>query len=68
MIRLTGGGSAPADASVRLTPGAVESSNVNAVEAMVNMIELARTYEMQVKMMKAAEENDAASASLVSLG
>jgi flagellar basal-body rod protein FlgF len=67
LIRLTNGGSAAVDANVRLTPGAVESSNVNAVEAMVNMIELARTYEMQVKMMKAAEENDTASASLVSL-
>jgi flagellar basal-body rod protein FlgF len=37
------------------------------VEAMVNMIDLARHFEMQVKMMKTAEDNDASSASLLRL-
>jgi flagellar basal-body rod protein FlgF len=40
---------------------------VNTVEAMVNMIELARQFEMQVKMMKTAEKTDEASASLLRL-
>jgi flagellar basal-body rod protein FlgF len=35
------------------------------VGEMVSMIELSRRFELQVKMMKTAEENDAASASLL---
>ncbi len=56
LVHLKGGGSAEADASVGIQAGALESSNVNTVEAMVNLIQLARQYETQVKMMKNAEE------------
>ena len=56
------------DATVRIVAGMVESSNVNAVSEMVNMIGLARQYEMQVKMMKNAEEMDQASSRLMNLG
>ena len=56
-----------ADASVSVTSGALESSNVNAVDAMVRMIDYARYYEQQVKLMKLASENDAASARLMRL-
>ena len=55
----------PADASVTVTSGALEASNVNAVDAMVRMIDYARYYEQQVKLMKLASENDAASARLM---
>jgi flagellar basal-body rod protein FlgF len=55
----------PPDAGVTLMRGMLEASNVNTVEAMVTMIDLARHFEMQVKMMKTAEDNDAASASLL---
>ena len=55
----------PADAAVSVTSGALESSNVNAVDAMVRMIDYARFYEQQVKLMKLASENDAASARLM---
>ena len=34
----------------------LEGSNVNAVAAMVDMINLSRTYEMQVKMMQTAKD------------
>lgn len=44
------------DPSVRIISGALETSNVNAVEALVGMIELSRSYEMQVKMMKTADK------------
>jgi len=57
----------PPDAGVSLVNGMLEASNVNTVEAMVRMIDLARHFEMQVKMMKTAEDNDAASASLLRL-
>jgi flagellar basal-body rod protein FlgF len=35
---------------------------------MVNMIELARMFETQIKVMKSAEENDRASAQLMRMG
>jgi flagellar basal-body rod protein FlgF len=67
LMRLGKGGPAPADASVRVASGELESSNVNSIEAMVNMIELSRQFEMQVKMMKTAEDNDKASAQLMQI-
>jgi flagellar basal-body rod protein FlgF len=51
-----------------MTSGAVESSNVNLAESMVTMIQLARQFEMQVKLMRTAEQNDQASASLMRMG
>lgn len=51
-----------------MTSGAVEGSNVNLAESMVTMIQLARQFEMQVKLMKTAEQNDQASASLMRMG
>ncbi len=39
----------------RLAQGALESSNVNVVEQMVNMIETQRTYEMNSKAVSAAD-------------
>jgi flagellar basal-body rod protein FlgF len=65
LFRLRDGGEAPPDAGVRLVSGVLESSNVNIAEAMVNMIELARRFDMQVKAMRTAEENAAASAELL---
>ncbi len=56
---------AEADGSVRVAAGALESSNVNAVEAMINMISLSRQFEMQIRSMRAAEDNDAASAQIM---
>jgi flagellar basal-body rod protein FlgF len=65
LFRLQSGGEAAADATVQLVPGALESSNVNMAAAMTNMIELARSYDMQLKSMKAAEDNDASSTKLL---
>jgi len=65
LFRLTSGEDAPADPFVALESGAVEGSNVNAVSEMVSLISIQRQFEMQVKMMKTAEEMDQASASLM---
>ena len=46
-----------ADASVSVVSGALESSNVNVVDAMVNMISLARQFDMQMKLVQSAENN-----------
>ena len=58
-------GVAPPDPAVRIASGVLESSNVNVAEALVEMIELARHYEMQVRAMNAAEKNDSAAARLL---
>ena len=59
------GTDAPPDANVRLASGVLESSNVNVADAMVNMIELSRHFDLQVKAMRTAEENAAAAAQLL---
>ncbi len=65
LFRLPDGEIAPADAVVQIVPGALESSNVNTVDALVNMIDLSRQFETYVKMLSKAEENDAASSRLL---
>ena len=58
---------ADADASVKITAGALEQSNVNVAKTLVNMIELSRQYEMQVNLIKEAEENADAAAQMMNL-
>ncbi len=65
LFQLAAGGSAPADASVKLSSGVLESSNVDLAGSMVNMIDLARNFELQVKAMKSADENASASSQLL---
>jgi flagellar basal-body rod protein FlgF len=66
LLRLKGGGSAPTDPSVTLTTGVLESSNVNAAQSLINMIELQRLYEFQVKSMNSADQNEQAAEQLLS--
>lgn len=68
LIRLRDGSAASADASVSLTVGALEGSNVNVVGSMVSMIELARQFEIQVRMIDTANDNSKAAASIMRLG
>ncbi len=65
LFRMKDGSQAPADASVQLASGVLESSNVNAAGAMVEMIELARRFELQVKAIRTAEEDGATAARLL---
>jgi len=67
LLRTRDGAPAPADAGVRLVSGALESSNVNAVEALMDMMSLARQFEAQTKLMETARDNDAASARLMNI-
>jgi flagellar basal-body rod protein FlgF len=67
LFRMKDGSDAPPDAGTTLAAGVLESSNVNVADAMVNMIELSRRFDMQVRAMKSAEDNGAASARLLSL-
>ncbi len=68
LLYMRDGGEALADASVRVQSGQLEQSNVNVAKTLVNMIELARQYEMQVNVIKTSEENADAAAQLMRLG
>lgn len=65
LFRLTGGAAAPADDNVTIAAGYLENSNVNAAEEMVSMISLARQFEMQIKLLTNAEQNDRAATQLL---
>jgi flagellar basal-body rod protein FlgF len=68
LMRVVEGGTAAVpDASVKLVSRSLESSNVNIVSAMVEMITQARAYEMQIKMLGTAESIDQASQQLIAL-
>jgi len=67
LMRQRNGLAAPADATVGVSAGFLEGSNVNAVEALTELISLSRQFELHVKMMKTAEENSEASARLLQL-
>ena len=67
LFRVRGGAPAAADAGVRVVSGALEASNVNAVDAMVSMIALARQFDVQMKMLQNAEGNARQAAQLLTL-
>jgi flagellar basal-body rod protein FlgF len=58
LLTLKAGGKAKTDDSVTVTSGVLESSNVNAAQSLINMIELQRLYEFQVKSMNSSDQND----------
>lgn len=58
----------PADESLSVAPGALEGSNISPTEAMVAMIDNARRYDMQMKVISSADENAQRANSLLSLG
>ena len=68
LLRMADGDIAAADATVKITAGALEQSNVNVAKTLVNMIELARQYEMQINVIKTSEENADSAATLMRLG
>jgi len=57
----------PADDQIIVRTGVLEGSNVNPVESMVAMIDVARRYEMQMKVISSADENAQRANSLLSL-
>lgn len=57
LFRLKSGEPADAAENVNLVGSALEGSNVNVVDEMVNMISLARQFEMHMNLLKNAENN-----------
>jgi len=56
------------DRNVSVQSGSLESSNINISTELTSLINLQRLFEMQIKMMKKAEEIDTASDSLLRVG
>jgi flagellar basal-body rod protein FlgF len=58
LLRLKSGGTAKTDESVTLSSGVLESSNVNAAQSLVTLIQLQRLYEFQIKSMNSSDQNE----------
>ncbi|MBC7503227.1 MAG: flagellar basal-body rod protein FlgF [Herminiimonas sp.] len=67
MFRVKDGNAADADATVRVVGGSLEGSNVSVVDSMVNMISLARQFEMHMSLLKNAESNAAKASQILAL-
>lgn len=67
LFRVKGGGALPADPDAKLTAKSLEGSNVNASQALVDMIDASRSWETQIKMLTTAQELDKSSADLMQL-
>ena len=58
LLRLPEGMESEESNEVQLLSGTLENSNVNPIESMVKMIDLARRFEAQIKIMQASEETE----------
>ena len=67
LFRLKSGLPATLDETVRVAPETLEGSNVNPVDSMVNMISLARQFEMQIKMLQMADANAKQASQIISM-
>ncbi|MFC7409772.1 flagellar basal-body rod protein FlgF [Hydrogenophaga atypica] len=67
LYRAADGAPLPSDPEARLKDGMLEGSNVNAIEAMVGMIAVARQFEQQMRLLQTAEKNDQTAAQLLGL-
>jgi flagellar basal-body rod protein FlgF len=66
-FRSRDGETLPADRTAKLAAGVLESSNVNPVEAMVGMINAARQFEAQMRLIQTAEANDKSATQLLGI-
>jgi flagellar basal-body rod protein FlgF len=64
--RQPGDPGANVDPNMSLVNGFVEGSNVNAVTELTQVLAMNRQYEMQIKLMKTADDNSAAATQLLS--
>lgn len=67
MFRLADGGEAETDANVTVASGYLEGSNVNVIDQMVSMISLARQFDLQLQVLRAAQEDERAANQLLSM-
>ena len=68
LFRTRDGQPAVSDATTTLASGVLEGSNVDLAGSMVNMIELSRNFDLQIKALHTAEDTSSASAKLLQAG
>ena len=56
------------DESVAVNSGFIETSNVNAINELTEILSLSRQFELEVRLMKTAETNDEAASQLLRIG
>jgi len=67
LFKVRGGGTLPTDPDAKITQGALEQSNVNTSDALVQMIEASRSWETQIKLLTTAKDLDSATTDLMRL-
>jgi flagellar basal-body rod protein FlgF len=67
LFRVKDGGILPDDPDARVITRSIESSNVNATTALVEMIEASRSWDTQLKLIGDARDLDAATTDLMQL-
>ncbi|MFA6123331.1 MAG: flagellar basal-body rod protein FlgF [Sphingomonas sp.] len=67
LLHVKGGGVLPSDLDAKLETGALEGSNVNITQALVDLIQNQRSYEVQANLLKSAKELDESAASVMRL-
>jgi flagellar basal-body rod protein FlgF len=67
LLRVRGGGVLPDDLEAQVQGGALEGSNVDMTQALVDMIENQRSYEVTASLMRSAKDMDESGASLMRL-
>jgi flagellar basal-body rod protein FlgF len=67
LFRLKDGQAAQIDPKVSLIGGALEGSNVNVAEELVNMIGIARQFDMQMRIIQTAESSSRDASQILSL-
>ena len=65
LLRVRGGGTLPDDLDAKVQSASLEGSNVNLTQALVDMIENQRSYEVQANLLKEAKDMDTSAASLM---
>lgn len=65
LFRVVGGGALPDNPEARLTPGALEQSNVNSSDVLVQMVEAQRLFDIRTKLISTAKDLDEGSAALM---
>ena len=66
-LHVKGGGILPPDLDATVQSGTLEQSNVNLTQALIDMIENQRSYEVQANLLKEAKSMDEQTASLMRL-
>jgi flagellar basal-body rod protein FlgF len=67
LFRVLNGGALPSDPDGRVVPQALEGSNVNTSQTLIDMIEASRSWDMQLQLVTQAREMDTSAADLMRL-